>query len=165
MTTTPALLQFRVYGVPQPGGSKRGFVNPKTGRVIITEDAKRNKTWRESVKVAALEAMGGVAIVATGPLVLDVMFVMPRPKYHFGSGKNADRLKPSAPYWHTTKPDATKLLRSTEDALTEVAWGDDAQIAWQRVRKRYAMVGEQPGAIVLVDFLREEGPREDETQD
>ena len=34
-----------------------------------------------------------------------------RPKSHYGTGRNAKKLKPSAPPHHTQKPDATKLLR------------------------------------------------------
>jgi Holliday junction resolvase RusA-like endonuclease len=36
-------------------------------------------------------------------------------------------------------PDATKLLRGLEDALTGVVWHDDAQIVSQHVEKRYAL--------------------------
>jgi Holliday junction resolvase RusA-like endonuclease len=50
-----------------------------------------------------------------------------------------------------TRPDATKLWRPTEDALTGIVWRDDSQIIRQLVRKRYCGPGEVPGAEVLVD--------------
>jgi hypothetical protein len=52
------VLRFSVFGKPQPAGSKKGFVNPKTGRVIITEDAKNSKPWRQQVAGAAEHAAG-----------------------------------------------------------------------------------------------------------
>lgn len=140
--------RFRVYGVPAPGGSKKGFFNKKTGRVVIVEDARRNKTWRESVMQAALEALPSSPLV--GPLWVMCVFIMPRPKGHFGTGRNSEKLKDSAPTWHSSKPDATKLWRSTEDAMTGVAWGDDAQVVKQTILKRYAHPGERPGAMIEV---------------
>ena len=35
------------------------------------------------------------------------------------------------------RPDATKLVRAVEDALTGLVWRDDAQVVIQTVRKRY----------------------------
>ena len=74
---------------------------------------------------------------------------MPRPKGHYRTGKNALILRKNAPEHPTTKPDATKLLRSTEDALTGILWKDDAQIWCQNVTKTY---GECPGAQIQVWF-------------
>jgi Holliday junction resolvase RusA-like endonuclease len=146
MTAIQTTITFRVFGVPQPGGSKRGFVNPKTGRVVIAEDAKRNKSWRESVLQAALPFAPKEPL--RGTIFLEVVFLMPRPKGHFRTGKLAHLLRESAPIHHVTKPDATKLLRSTEDALTGLLWKDDSQIAHQVVSKRYTT--EQPGAAIKV---------------
>jgi Holliday junction resolvase RusA-like endonuclease len=48
-------------------------------------------------------------------------------------------LKPTAPTWCITKPDATKLVRGIEDAITNAGlWRDDAQVARQFVEKSYA---------------------------
>jgi len=72
---------------------------------------------------------------------------MPRPKYHFGTGRNAGKLKDNAVYWCETTPDALKLTRSTEDALTGIAWKDDKQVVDLHVKKIY---GERPGAIIRI---------------
>lgn len=142
---------FQVHGVPAPGGSKRGFYSPKLKRVIITEDCKRSRPWRALVSDAALAVHQGPPLA--GPLRLEVEFVLPRPKHHTG----ARGLKASAPHHHTSAPDATKLLRSTEDALKGIAWTDDAQVAVQAVSKRY---GERPGALVRVSRLVDQGSLE-----
>jgi len=147
LDSLPIAVEFFVPGKPQPGGSKKGFVNPRNGRVVIVEDAKRNKDWRAVVALAATEAMKGRAPL-DGPLRLVVTFHMPRPKGHFGK---AGKLKPSAPTYSTSRPDSTKLLRSTEDAMSGIVWRDDAQIVCQVVRRLYA---DGPvGAEIVVEVM------------
>jgi Holliday junction resolvase RusA-like endonuclease len=68
---------------------------------------------------------------------LEVLFVLPRPKGHHGTGRNAGVPKASAPQWPTVKPDTTKLLRAVEDACTSILWRDDAQIVIQTACKVY----------------------------
>ena len=151
----PADIQFEVNGTPAPGGSKKVFSIRRqgfhTGRFIVTDDAKHNKEWRAVVAAAARAAK---LPMLDGPIFLSVVFYMPRPKSHFW-GINRIRtvasLRADAPYYHTTKPDATKLLRSTEDALTGILWKDDAQIVIQVVQKLYVPTSrEQPGASIQV---------------
>jgi hypothetical protein len=83
----------------------------------------------------------------TGAIAVEVVFKMPRPQSHLGRAGNP---LPSAPAFHTTRPDATKLWRSTEDALTGIMWSDDAQIVLQTIQKRYADTGEHPGVWINV---------------
>jgi Holliday junction resolvase RusA-like endonuclease len=140
--------RFFVPGIPAPGGSKRAFIIG--GRARLTDACERNKPWRQSVAMFAMAAHRGALF--TGPLLLDVEFVMPRIKSHFRTGKNAGQIKPNAPMRHTFQPDATKLLRALEDALTGIVWRDDAQVCIQHVSKIY---GEKPGAHVEVMELDE----------
>ncbi len=143
-------VRFFVPGRPIPGGSKRGFVNPRTGAVIITEAAgKANKDWRTMVVAACLEVFKLPPL--EGSLKLQIDFRMPRPQSHYGSGRNKGALKPNAPYYHAIRPDTTKLIRALEDALTHVLWKDDAQVTIQHVIKRYADTN--PGALVEVTPL------------
>jgi len=132
-----ASIAFFVPGIPRGGGSKRGFVNSKTGRVIITDASKHAKDWKTSVAQVAESAFTGA--LWHGPIILRVTFLFPRPKRHFGTGKKATILRQDAPEFHTSKPDNTKLTRSTEDALTGVVWKDDAQVCQQFVEKRYTL--------------------------
>jgi len=156
-------IRFFVPGVPAPGGSKQSRVNPQfvkamqngqkfTGPQTFTyDDAKRNKAWRESVAMVARSSYKGAPLI--GPLSLSVTFVMPRPRYHYGTGRNARVLKPDAPKWHTTAPDTTKLLRSTEDALKGLVWVDDCLVAIQNASKLY---GDEAGALVIVETIMDE---------
>jgi Holliday junction resolvase RusA-like endonuclease len=139
------ILDIFIPGIPKPGGSKRAFKHRHTDRIIVTDDAKGNADWKRDVKVFA--HMAHPAPPLDGPLAVSVVFIMPRPKWHFGTGGNSGKVKSSAPMHPTTKPDATKLWRSTEDALTGVLWLDDAQVVEQSVKKIY---GDTPGAQVTV---------------
>ena len=81
---------------------------------------------------------------------------MERPKSHFGTGKNADKVKQSAPVFPATMPDIDKLMRAILDGLTDAqVWLDDGQVVWcpdhQGLRRDdrfnrgvYLTVGEMP---------------------
>ena len=150
-------IEIIVLGTPAPQGSKHGYaVKAKgayTGKVAQVESSAKVKPWRMAVKYAALEALptrDGSAIL-TGAVVLEVTFRLPRPKGHYGTGRNTGNLKPSAPLFPAGRPDLDKLLRSTFDALGEAGiWGDDAQVVAARGRKVYDTTDAQCGATILV---------------
>ncbi len=127
---------FTVYGQPQPAGSKRGFYNKKTARIIITDDAKRSRPWKALVSDAAAQAMNGAGLL-DGPLMLGLEFYMPRPKGHYRTGRHAGTVRDSAPPIPTVKPDLLKLARAVEDALTGLVYRDDSQIAREVLDKFY----------------------------
>ena len=83
----------------------------------------------------------------TGPLWMTLCFYMPRPKAHYGSGKNADKLKPSAPAEHIKKPDLDNLIKFVKDCLNGIAWVDDSQIVSLSADKVYARVPQTRIAI------------------
>lgn len=138
-------VSFTVHGVSAPAGSKRGFYNAKTQRVIVTDASDRSRPWKALVADAAAQAMtfhgddgtSGYRPLLAGPLLVEMTFWMPRPKTHFGSGKNAQTLKPSAPRYHTSAPDVLKLARAVEDAMQGVVYTNDAQIAAEILTKPY----------------------------
>jgi Holliday junction resolvase RusA-like endonuclease len=156
-STAPDLITFFVPGLPAPGGSKRAFV--VNGRAVVTDDCKRSKPWRVTVAAVAQEFHTGCPL--DGPLALELVFVLPRPKGHFGAGRNAAKVKPSAPPYPAVKPDTTKLVRSTEDALTGICWRDDTQIVEQAARKVY---GDRPGVLVSVWRMPERAGGEGESR-
>ena len=138
-------LTFSVYGTPAPQGSKR-----HVGNGIMIESSKRVKPWRQDVKYAALEAMGGDD-PPSGPLWVNVTFYLTRPKSHFRTGKNAHLLRDGAPEYPAHRPDLDKLLRSTLDAMGEAGvWADDAQVVGVWAAKLYAAKDRPPGASVAV---------------
>jgi crossover junction endodeoxyribonuclease RusA len=141
-----ASVSFTVNGIAAPAGSKRGFYNAKSRRVVITDDSARSRPWKAQVADAAAEAMltadGQSRTLHSrdlldGPLLLELIFWIPRPKNHYGTGRNADKIKPGAPWAPTVKPDLLKLARAVEDALTGVVYRDDAQIVSETLQKAY----------------------------
>lgn len=151
-----------VHGQPAPQGSKRAFAIRKngipTGRVAVIESShNRVKSWRQAVIDAALN-LDTTSWPIGGPLKLGIIFALPRPKGHYRTGKNASQLRDSAPQYPDRMPDLSKLLRSTEDALTDAGiWGDDSQVvAYSRLEKVYA--GHYPqipatGAMISITKL------------
>ena len=57
-----------------------------------------------------------------------MIFRFPRPKSHYGTGKNAEKLKATAPMYHTQRPDIDNLEKFVADCLNGVAWVDDCQV-------------------------------------
>jgi crossover junction endodeoxyribonuclease RusA len=142
-------LNFFVAGIPKPGGSKRAFFRPGMQRPVITDDAgEGNRNWRAAVADFASRAMSGQQLLA-GPLRLDIVFHVLRPKGHFG----AKGLLPSAEPYPAKRPDVLKLARSTEDAMTGVVYVDDAQIVAEWLTKVYS---EKAGAEITVTVLQGE---------
>lgn len=86
-----------------------------------------------------------------GPLAIDLFFVMPRPKAHYGTGKNAKVLKATAPYYHAGKKrfDIDNCIKFTLDCLNELVYEDDGQVVAISAEKRY---GETPRTEI---FIRE----------
>jgi Holliday junction resolvase RusA-like endonuclease len=131
-------VHFWVPGIPAPAGSKKGFAIKKggyyTGRVAIVDSSgKRGKEWRQNVADSAFSAMKAADMPPMdGPLFMGVTFHMPRPKFHLNS---KGEIKPSAPQFHTIRPDCTKLTRAAEDAMTGIVYRDDAQIVVQNISK------------------------------
>ena len=121
--------------------------------MIVKEDCARSKDWRA---VVALCAMEHCREQFAGPVIVEVIFYVPRPKGHYRTAENRlFDLKKSAPLYPTTKPDCTKLWRSTEDALKGLCWADDSQVVDQRVRKLYSLYHSRPGADIVVRGVAE----------
>ena len=149
-------IEIRVWGIPAPQGSKavRGYVN---GRAILGEASKAVAPWRVDVRAACQNQYQGP--VLTGPVAICATFLFERPQGHWGTGRNADRLKPSAPkhLTSTRHGDLDKLLRSTLDGLSVSAGGslikDDSLVVEAMANKRYVEEGELPGAYLTVKPL------------
>lgn len=143
-------MQFWVPGKPATSGSKTAGVT-KNGRRFVRPANKRQKSWQNQVATCAAEVMGSIPPTVE-PVTMTVRAYVPRPKSHYGSGRNAGRLKSSAPAFPTVKPDLTKMVRALEDAMTGIVWRDDAQVVDQNIKKRYATKG--PGVSVAVFVMR-----------
>lgn len=137
------MITIRVYGEAGPQGSKRFVGTSKAGRGIMIESSAKVKPWREAVKWAAMQS-GARGL--DGPLWVSMVFTIKKPK-------SAPKRKRT---WPATKPDLSKLARSTEDALTDAGiWADDARVVeYMRLAKVYP--GEdrdaldRPGCVITI---------------
>ena len=141
MTTEgQAAISFKVEGMAAaPQGSKK-----HVGGGVMIESCKNVKPWRYLVSQAAV-ASG--ATLLRGPVRMSTVFLFRRPKSHF---RTNGKLKPSAPRWMSVRPDASKLQRSTEDALSKLLYEDDARIVTLTASKRYCVDDERPGALITL---------------
>lgn len=146
-------IEFQVRGRSAPKGSGRAILNRKTGRAQYVPSGsganqKALRSWDAAVREAAAAAVAGaLAPPFVGvPLAVQIVFRLGRPAGHWGK----QGLKPSAPAYPITKPDADKLARSTLDALTGILFDDDSRIVRQVVEKAYAAVGDE-GATIIVE--------------
>ncbi|WP_308065641.1 RusA family crossover junction endodeoxyribonuclease [Streptomyces scabiei] len=128
-----------VYGIPGPQGSKtvKGKRRTTTGKLVpnLVESSKKVKPWRDAVEDAAkvrILLQRGRFVKLDGPLEAAMFFTLPAPQK-----MPKDRVAA------TVYPDLSKLLRSTEDALTKAGvWADDARvIGYRALRKTYTSLG------------------------
>lgn len=134
------MIQFTVPGEAVPQGSKKAFFVKALGRAAMTESSAKLKPWRSLVSLKAQDTMNGQPPLDCPVMVLAV-FEFPRPRGHFGTGKNETILKASAPSWKTSKPDVDKLLRGILDALTGICFRDDSVVVEVRATKKYGISG------------------------
>jgi Holliday junction resolvase RusA-like endonuclease len=156
--------RFVVFGAAQPAGSKQAFVplHPKTkepyrnknGGIVVSvvDDNPNSRKWKKHVAKVAREEYGGP--VFTGPVKVAMLFYRERPKSHFTSTGLLSKLGRETPY-PITKPDATKLLRGTEDALKSICWVDDAQVVKPCPEKLW---GSPPRVEITVEEILVEDP-------
>ena len=122
---------------------------------VIANNAEALASWRSDVAAAAhRHRPEGWDIDAA--VSLECEFVFKRPLSHYGTGKNATKLKASAPRHHTKTPDCDKCVRACGDAIADacgmVLLRSDAQIVSIYAAKRYA-TDDFIGAIITVTAL------------
>jgi len=150
MHSSPASFTFRVLGTPVPQGSVKAF-----GSRVVANNEHALGSWRSDVASAAQRAKPADWDI-NAAVSLRCEFVFPRPLSHYGTGKNATKLKPSAPRYHVKTPDVDKLVRgvadSIADAVARVLLNNDSQIVSIYAAKRYS-TDDFLGAIITITAL------------
>lgn len=151
----PLIYSFFVPGRPGSAGSKKIFPRKGGGKPIVAPDSKYQKPWQDSVKWVFMETYGR-PVPLTGGIILEITFFLKRPQSHYRhhKGQISGQLKPGAPIHQTSNPDLTKLVRATEDALTGLAWQDDAQVTSILANKGYA--NGPTGADIEINLIEKE---------
>lgn len=88
--------------------------------------------------------------IYTRPLYVIYEFVFPRPKGHYGTGKNQAVLKGSAPKHCCSPKDLDNLEKFYADSFNCIAYKDDCQIVASKARKRWAGEGEMPHVEIQI---------------
>ena len=91
-------------------------------------------------------------ILFSGPVSVTTVFYLPRPKSHFGTGKNSEVLKARAPINHISKPDIDNLQKTVFDCLNQIVWVDDACIFESTAMKQYS---DRPRTIIKIVEVEE----------
>lgn len=145
------MIALNIHGTPAPKGSARAI--NRGGRAVLvpsSSNVNRNKqrAWVERVKAAA-RRLDPIA----GPVWVSLSFRLARPSGHYGRRG----VLPSAPLWPSVKPDIDKLARCTLDALTGLAYEDDARIVSLSIGKSYAEPGDEGCAVKVGAWVVELG--------
>lgn len=143
-------MELEITGLPAPQGNKTAYLNKATGRPVIVEGKGPGRlavqAWREAVgETCRAELERHPQSPLTGPLAITIRFRFPPTK--------------SDPYrfWHSTKPDLDKLVRSTFDALKlGGVIADDSMICKLTALKRYINGSETAGASIEIESLATE---------
>lgn len=142
------IVRLTILGTAKPAGSKRAFaLRNRRGGILtrangspvinVVDDCKLSRQWKNVVRGQAIAQWPRGVRRFEGPVSVLMRFTIARPKSHYGTGRNSGLIKASSPACHTSKPDVLKLTRAVEDALTGLAWTDDAQIVDERITKAW----------------------------
>lgn len=145
------MITFTVFGIPKPQPRVRAFACKMGGGKFAARvyDPGTAEGWKSCIAECARAVLPTAPL--SGPLHLTLHFRMPRPKSHYRTGKNAGMMRPDAPNYHSSKPDADNLTKAVKDAMTLLGfWRDDGQVAITIVEKTYAL---HPGCEVKVRQL------------
>ena len=93
----------------------------------------------------------------TGPPIssaveVDMKFFFRRPKYHWGSGRNANKLKPAAPLLCVNNKDVDNLIKFYLDCMNGLVLEDDKQVVKVTGSKAWAH-GEAKTIIKIKEVL------------
>lgn len=139
-------MTITVIGMPGPQGSKR-FMGVHGGKGIMLESSALVRPWREAVVFSARQVIGSVANMVRGPVKVHFIFTLPKPKSSPKRRKYPDKT-----------PDLSKLIRSTEDALTQAGvWEDDARVVSCHASKVFPNscvdALDVPGCVIRIESM------------
>jgi Holliday junction resolvase RusA-like endonuclease len=125
-------IKLVIPGKPIAKARPRFFRRGKFVGTYNSQDTEEGKFMLE-----AKSQLDGYQLI-DGPISLEIIFALPRLKSHYGTGRNAGKLKKSAPIYHTKKADIDNYCKFAMDCLNNVAWKDDSQVVALTAEKMYA---------------------------
>jgi len=141
-------MQAYIYGRPKPQPRPRAFA--RGGRAGVY-NPKNADEWKAQIAHGLVKYANKDL---KNPFFLRLDFYMPRPKSHYGTGRNAGKLKGSAPYQHIRTPDIDNLTKAVMDAITVLnIWHDDSQVMSVHACKSWSEKPEMAGVDITIKGL------------
>jgi len=128
-------LHIRIAGKPI---AKKRPKFARRGKFVTAYNEQETEEGKVILFIRDVVRMRSDFQVMTGPVKLKATFFLPRPKSHYGTGRNSGLLKESAPFHHTSKPDLDNLLKFYKDCCNEIVWRDDSQVNSIFAEKMYS---------------------------
>ncbi len=129
-----------VYGSPATMGSKRIGRSRAGVPIVLDANDAGLRSWQQQVTLE----MRRVRPVVPWDCAVSVSIVVyvDRPRSHFGTGRNAGKLKDNAPYCPASGRDLDKVARALLDCGKNAGWyTDDQRVSDLVVIRRYAREG------------------------
>ena len=131
-------ITIRIDAIPVAQPRQRHRVIQANGRAFATNYLPKSDPVN-TFKAACQMTVSSLNIdLITEPVIVDFVFVMPRPKRLDGKTKPQGRVP------HGSKPDKDNLAKSVFDSLNGILWRDDSLIYDGRLAKFYAAKNENP---------------------
>jgi Holliday junction resolvase RusA-like endonuclease len=103
------------------------------------------QAFKASLRLAAHAEHDGAPF--EGPIRLDLLIVMPRPKAKVWKRKAMER------EWYAGRSDRENILKAVQDALQELLWRNDSQIVSGETSIVIASGDEQPHVELTIETL------------
>lgn len=131
-------LDVVIPGEPVAQGRPRFF---RMGGGVRVADPEESVRWKGVAALLMEQAARRAGwTLATGPLVVVLDAIFPRPKHVKGEEREPK----------TTKPDVDNLLKASLDAGNGVLWPDDGQVVEATARKWWAASTERAAVHLVV---------------
>lgn len=136
------MIQFTVYGTPV--GKGRPKFSTFNGRAAAYTPQK-TVNYENLVKLSVQQQQKGLKPFDKDvPLQADIIAYFPIPK---STSKKKREAMLNGEMYHTKKPDADNITKCILDALNGIAYYDDSQIVYVRVKKNYS---DEPRAEITI---------------
>ncbi|MFA6038400.1 MAG: RusA family crossover junction endodeoxyribonuclease [Legionellales bacterium] len=129
------IIHFDVLGTPVGKGRPR-FA--RRGNFVTTYSPQKNIDAERSLLAQSIEYKPETPWNCALGIRIEAIFE--RPKSHYGTGRNVNLLKDTAPLFHTCKPDGDNVGKNCIDAMNEVFFKDDSQIVVCNIIKQYGNI-------------------------
>lgn len=136
------MIEFIIKGKPKALKRHR---STRTGRMYDPSATDKKNVWLQIAKFKPKQPL-------KGDIMLKVVFVMPRPKSHFRTGKYKHLLKTHQPCYVRSRPDLDNLVKMIADIIQgkDRFILDDSQICMLQAEKVY---GRKPRTEIIIEEI------------